>query len=230
MYAQGHYYDGRGRSGLGMLGRKPERTFRVSTGVTRSPRYVEPVFTFPRRPVALTFPRRPVAPIKRPPHITGAPTRHARGRRTHARFARPRRPSKAAMVRARKQFLTWLKKWQPQLYARAVASANQSARQPGGLGQLHGWWDDLSAKLSDLGGKYLQFKTQKEILDAQLERTKQGLPPFETAHIAPTIAIRPDPGTTAQITGAIGVGMERLLPWVIGGVGAAILLPRLMKR
>ncbi len=140
-----------------------------------------------------------------------------------------KRPSKAALTRNRQAFVTWVKNWAPDIYAAAKFKADQEELTDGTLGQLAGWWESFSTSVTDLGGKYLQFQTQKEILDAQLERMKQGLPPLQTSEYAPTIAIKPDAGTTAEITGAIGAGFGRMLPFIaIGGV-AFILLMRKKK-
>ena len=75
--------------------------------------------------------------------------------------------------------------------------------------------------------QYLQFRTQKEILDAQLERMRAGLPPLQTSEYAPTVAVKVDPGTTAEITGAIGTGLGRMLPFIaIGGLALLFLMRR----
>lgn len=119
-------------------------------------------------------------------------------------------PSKAAKVANQKRFLRWLEAWNPQLHAAAVNAANAVTENDTGLGALNSWWDSFTDKISQLGSKYVQFRTQKEILDAQMERMRQGLPPLETGQYAPTVAIKPDAGTTAEITSAIGSGIGKL--------------------
>jgi len=137
------------------------------------------------------------------------------------------KPNKGKMIRNRQAFINWIKNWAPEIYAAAKLKADRVEASDGTLGQLAGWWDTFSDTLADLGGKYLQFKTQKEILEAQLERMRAGEPPLQTSEYAPTIAIKPDPGTTREITGAIGAGFGKMLPWIaIAGVGVILLMRR----
>lgn len=136
-----------------------------------------------------------------------------------------RAPSRATQIRYRRQFVNWLKDWAPQIYIDAKKKADQVESNDGALGQLAGWWETFTESAADIGGQYLQFKTQKEILDAQMERMRGGLPPLQTSEYAPTIAIKPDAGTTREITGAIGAGFGSMLPWLaIGGLGLFLLM------
>lgn len=140
---------------------------------------------------------------------------------------RKRRVNKAKTIRHRQAFINWVKNWAPGLYVRAKKKADLVEATEGTLGQLGGWWDTFQESITDLGGKYLQFRTQKEILEAQLERMRAGLPPLQTSEYAPTIAIKPDPGTTREITGAIGAGLGRMLPFIaIGGVALLVMMRR----
>lgn len=135
--------------------------------------------------------------------------------------------SKAAKIRRRQQFINWLKNWSPKLYMRAKAKADAVEAKEGTLGQLGGWWETFTENLTEVGGAVLQYKTQKAILDAQLERMRQGLPPLQTSEYAPTIAIKPDPGTTREITGAIGAGFGKMLPFIaIGGLALLLMMRR----
>ena len=140
-----------------------------------------------------------------------------------------RRPiSRAKKIRHRQQFIGWLKNWAPQLYARAKAKADAvEAReaQNNTLGNLGTWWDTFSENVAEVGGAILQYKTQKAILEAQLERMRAGEPPLQTSEYAPTVAVKIDPGTTAEVTGAIGAGFGRMLPFIaIGGVALLLMM------
>ena len=126
--------------------------------------------------------------------------------------------------------MTWLQRWAPKVYAHAKKRADVAAANDGALNGLGGWWDTFTDSVSDLGGKYLQFRTQKEILEAQMQRMQQGLPPLQTSEYAPTIAVKPDAGTTREITGAIGAGFSRMVPWIVIGGGALMLLTVGRKR
>ena len=251
---QGEYDSGRGRDGLGGVWPTDPYSdiasdvgnvytagwagapglnapkFVKSTGVTLDPAYA-----------AKLARQRRIAPP--PGKVVGVPTRAGmtrvgtpRGTRAPQRIKPPRRlphrrrrPSKGEAMRNRTRFLHWIKRWNPHIYAQAVAAANRT-QASGGTGALYGWFDDFTSKVADLGGKFLQFKTQKEILDAQMERLRSGLPPLETGQYAPTVGVQisPDPATTAHITGAIGTGLGKLAtPLMLGGAAlAAILLLR----
>jgi hypothetical protein len=140
---------------------------------------------------------------------------------------RQRKPTRRALTRYRQNFIKWLQNWAPEIYAASKAKADTVEQTEGTLGQLSGWWETFQDSVADLGGKYLQYRTQKEILDAQLERMKQGLPPLQTSEYAPTVIVKPDPGTTAEITGAIGAGLGRMLPFIaIGGVALLLMMRR----
>ena len=144
-------------------------------------------------------------------------------------LSRRRRPvSKAKRIRHRQQFIGWLKNWAPQLYAEAKKKADVAeANEGGALGNLGGWWDTFQEAVVNIGGKYLEFKTQKEILEAQLERMRAGEPPLQTSEYAPTIAIKAAPETVRQMTGAIGAGLMGMLPYIaVGGLVLVLLLRR----
>ncbi len=85
-----------------------------------------------------------------------------------------------------------------------------------------GWLDKLIGAATTIAPAYLQFQQQKEILDMQLERAKQGLPPLETAYMAPTVRIQtelsPEAARTAREGIAAGLGNLALPILLVGGV------------
>ncbi len=200
--AQGSYNAGRGRDGLNAAP-MIDAAYRTSRFGTAVPTSVRPAsITGKPMPVGWT-PAARVPPVCRPC------------------------PRKQVTVRNRQQFINWLKLWAPALYADAKQKADVIERAEPSLGQLGGWWDTFTEKLTDIGGKYLQYRTQREILKAQLERMQAGLPPLQTSEYAPTIAFKPDPGTTREITSAIGAGFGKLLPWLaVAGVALVVLMRR----
>lgn len=206
---QGTFDEGRGASGLGTVRYVPVLS-RLGPGVKTS-----------HRPPRLTGkPKRPSSTDMRS-YPAGVTTGWMRD------YQPPRRaPRKVVRIRHRQQFINWLKRWAPQVYVGAKKRADVDQAHEGTLNGLGGWWESFSDGVVDLGGKVLQYKTQKEILDAQLERMRRGLPPLQTSEYAPTIAIKPDAGTTREITGAIGAGFGQILPWAAAGVGLFLLLGR----
>jgi len=230
--AQGRYDQGRGADGLSAIRYRPARFgagVRMSdrplhvTGKPRPPASLDPRRVFLRAPTAADMFRQ-----KKPAQASNKIRPGIKLPYGRSMWVPPRkRLSKAATIRQRQQFVTWMRNWAPDIFAAAKHKADQAERTDGALGQLAGWWETFSTSVTDLGGKYLQFQTQKEILDAQMERMKQGLPPLQTSEYAPTIAIKPDAGTTAEITGAIGAGFGKMLPFIaIGGVAMVLLMRR----
>lgn len=241
---QGTFDDGRGASGLNSLATVMRMTTRYGTGTprgTRPPRLTgkRSRLTDPRLVASggkvasgLPFkilPARPTIALGPPAVgretvvVTSTP---ARPTRPPLVVSSPRRLSKAARIRHRRQFVNWLQRWAPQLYADAKKHADVAQAREGTLDGLAGWWESFNDFASNVGGKYLQFRTQKDILDAQMERMRQGLPPLQTGEYAPTFAVKPDPETTAEITGAIGAGFAKVLPWAAAGLGLFFLLGR----
>ena len=202
--AQGNYNQGRGRDGLGLV--RAGSRFGAGVRTAERPLRVGGRRSFDvDRSAATTFVRGDVPKgIARTPAQIYLPAQAAVN-------VRRRKPSRLQKIRDRRQFINWLKRWSPKLYADAKAKADLVEQGEATLGGLGGWWDSFTESLTDLGGKYVQFQTQKEILDAQMERMRQGLPPLQTSEYAPTIAIKPDAGTTREITGAIGAGFGSLL-------------------
>lgn len=181
-----------------------------------------------RVPLRVPWDRGTRGPIEKPsaPIVEAilAPVRDPRRRR--------RTPLKrGAKIRQRRQFINWMKNWAPQLYAAAKIKADKVEANEGGLGALGTWWDSFTESIKDLGGQYLQYKTQKEILEAQLERMRAGEPPLQTSEYAPTVRIGIDPGTTREVVGAIGTGFGKLLPFIaIGGVALLLMMRRRPRR
>lgn len=88
-----------------------------------------------------------------------------------------------------------------------------------------GWLDKLIGAATTIAPAYLQFQQQKEILDMQLERAKQGLPPLETAYMAPTVRIQTELSPEALRTARTGIaeGMGKLAFPLLLAVGAFML-------
>lgn len=89
-----------------------------------------------------------------------------------------------------------------------------------------GWLDKLIGAATTIAPAYLQFQQQKEILDMQLERAKQGLPPLETAYMAPTVRVQTELGPEAQRAAREGItaGLGTLAFPLILVAGAFLLM------
>lgn len=152
------------------------------------------------------------------------------------------RPSQrdAPSPRHRKQFLAWLKRFSPLIYAKLHSAGGPLA----GLGQSTvtetqtpanaSRWRDLIDSVRELGTVYIQGNIQKDILDAQLKRMELGLAPLETSQIAPTVHVGVDPAQVQAMLAAArqsaSAGIQKwILPGVLG-IGAYFLLQQRPKR
>ncbi len=93
-----------------------------------------------------------------------------------------------------------------------------------------GWLNKVIDAASTIAPAYLQFQQQKEILDMQLERAKQGLPPLETAYLAPTIRIQPELSPEARQAVTTGIQNLALPVLLIGGVALLATMGRRRRR
>jgi len=150
-----------------------------------------------------------------------------------------RRPSKAERARNQQRFVQMIKRTHPRLYAIAKARIGEPPAGMGGLGQEKTvatadsgtWFSRLTDTLSTLAPSYLQYKSQKELLEIQLERAQQGLPPLETTQYAPAVQIGLDPAQTrAAISEAGAAAGDFLRQPMVLAAGAGLVLLVMMRR
>lgn len=141
-------------------------------------------------------------------------------------------------TQAKKDTLLWFKKNEPYIYR--VAMRKMEIDQGGELGAIE-WgaigssigkaFNSLTTTVSNLAPQYLQFQQQKKVMDMQLKRAQQGLPPANIQDYAPVVKLEPSitPETEAAITrSAVQVtnsAAQKMLPFLIGGglLGAFLL-------
>lgn len=132
---------------------------------------------------------------------------------------------KVGQAQARKMFLQWLQRNDPFLYKTARRVAVMRKQNLSGMGEFK--WGEFFQSATDTIKNalptYLQTKQQKEIMDIQMERARQGLPPLETTQYTSPITISPQisPDTEAAMNrialNTVQGGLGKLLPWIIGG-------------
>lgn len=182
---------------------------------------------------------------RRPASITGDPTRVARVVKLNARqtawgSGRSRRPpSRAERARNEQRFVQMMKKTHPRLYALAKQRAGEPPAGLGALGQkttttadtAGTWFSRFTDTVTSLAPTYLQYQSQKELLQIQLERARQGLAPLETSQYAPAVQIGLDPAQTRAAIAAAGTRAGEFLtqPMVLAA-GAGLLLLVLMRK
>lgn len=122
-------------------------------------------------------------------------------------------------------FAKWLKKWRPSLYAAAMSAT--SSPSLGAIDDDTGEWSPLGAAISDwvdslksIADRLLPTVYEKKVLEAQLQRVRQGLPPAPTAAVQHQAAIatraagHPVPPALAGLFSAKGLVLAGL---AIGG-------------
>ncbi len=96
------------------------------------------------------------------------------------------------------------------------------------------WLDKLVGAAKDIAPAFIQFKQQKEILDMQVERARQGLPPLEAAYIAPTVRIQTELSPEMMTTARAGIteGLQKLaVPlFLVGGLAVFMMTRRKGRR
>jgi hypothetical protein len=120
---------------------------------------------------------------------------------------------------AGRKFAHWIKGEFPALYADAarrsgfaglgqdakagVPTTTAVAEQPSALQRF-------VTTITSLAPQYLQYRAQKDLLDVQLDRARQGLPPLRPTDYAPAVQLSVDPAMyTPQL--------DALKPWLLYG-------------
>lgn len=90
----------------------------------------------------------------------------------------------------------------------------------------------LSTTVQNVLPQAIQYKTQKDILKAQLKRGEQGLPPLDVMDYSPVFRVAPDfsPESEAALTrmaiDTTGSALTKILPYAAFGLALVLLLRR----
>lgn len=143
-------------------------------------------------------------------------------------------------TKARAQFLTWLKESDPEAFEQILQKmgmdTNGNQVSLGdippinyglyGMGQTDGedtrtWWQKLADTVTSLGTAVIGYKTQKNILETNLQRAEQGLPPLDMSEGAPVVKTQVDisPEIMAKLQESAAAGMQNIL--LFGGIALA---------
>lgn len=134
-------------------------------------------------------------------------------------------------MQSKKAFFAWLAQRHPELLRAAIRQAKrEGAIEPFGFGvgqteteaekpageTEKAWYERLLDTVTETAGKilpvYYQSKAQRELIELNLERAKQGLPPIESTQVAPTIRTQ------------VGIDPAVMNMLVFGGLGLAVFL------
>lgn len=132
---------------------------------------------------------------------------------------------------AKMKFVQWLKENDPALYV-VVKKRLEMEKAQNGLGnvdeQKPSIWQTITQTIKDVAPTLVQLPFQKKLLDAQMKRAEQGLPPLNVDDYTPTMKI----GATitpeneqaltriAQETAKSGIAesFQKILPFAAGGL------------
>lgn len=135
------------------------------------------------------------------------------------------------VTQARLQFLSWLQEKHPALFEAAIVQADKTTPVAATLGQNGaevqqaandpGFWDRLQNAAIGLGTTYLTLKNQRDAMQLNLERARQGLPPIDAGVTAPVIRTEIDlpPDVVDRVTQSAGIQVNKILLW--GGLALA---------
>ncbi len=132
------------------------------------------------------------------------------------------------LTKTQQQFVKWMRVNEPRLYRAAASAAgsatgNTSVLSAADTGQPAGgsWWDSFIGAAKQLVPVAIQARSQKRILDVQLRRAEQGLPPLQTSQIAPTVNVQAGvtPDLKKILIPALAIGGGLLLYFMFGKKG-----------
>lgn len=142
------------------------------------------------------------------------------------------------------KFAQWVGTAFPKLYAaaerhttgktlggvRGLRGLGQDETPAAGDSSSGGFWSNLVDTITKIAPQYLQYKTQQDLLDAQLARARAGLPPLNTSQYAPSVQFSVNPQQASQ---AAAYAWAQAKPFVIAGavgLGALLLFRTLSPR
>lgn len=124
---------------------------------------------------------------------------------------------------ARLQFATWLKRENPELFRRAMAMAERQTPALGDTAPVAApsFWSKFADSLTNLATAAFALKSQKAILQTNIQRAQQGLPPVSMEQGAPVVRTQIDvtPEVATRLQESAAEGTRKLL--LYGGLAAA---------
>ena len=127
----------------------------------------------------------------------------------------------AATKQSAIQYVQWVQKTYPNLYRAAIRQVGPPPA--GGLGDVAttnvsftDWLSNMGNTLVDLAPQYLQYQMQQDLMEMQLQRAQQGLPPANVADYSPVLRVEAGPETQQAITTGIGQYVAPML--IVGGI------------
>lgn len=138
---------------------------------------------------------------------------------------------------SQQEFINWVRQNQPFIFEIAKERANLLDQGLGNISDnVTGFFNNLVDTVKNVAPQYINFRQQKKLLDIQINRAKNNLPPLDADKFTPAIKIAPviTPETAEQAKEiarkSIAESFNANKLMLFGG-GALLLfmLPRLMR-
>lgn len=136
-------------------------------------------------------------------------------------------------LQAKTQFVNWVRKNDPFLYAVAKKRAELvKSDELNGI-DIGGFFNNLVDTVKSIAPTVITYQGQKKILDVQIQRARNGLPPLDSSQYTPTVKVEaqltPENERAAQRIAINTVkesaqGMQKYMLIGIAGVLAYVLL------
>ncbi len=146
------------------------------------------------------------------------------------------------------KYLEWLYKKDPFLFAVAVKRATGKNITASGLGGLAGIADifgalkninfgNLATSIATTATQLATSKAQIDIVKAQTQRAVNGQPPIDVQYYPTATNFNPLTAngqmavntTAAQLGSNSGFNVMSMLPWIVLGIGGALIISRLRR-
>lgn len=93
---------------------------------------------------------------------------------------------------SKQEFINWMRQNQPFIYEIAVERANLLDKGLGNISEnVTGFFNNLVDTVKNVAPQYINFRQQKKLLDIQINRAKNNLPPLDADKFTPAIKIAP---------------------------------------
>lgn len=122
------------------------------------------------------------------------------------------------LTTTQQQFVNWLRVNEPIVFQSAKNAANNAVGLSAADTAEGNWWDSFVGAAKQLVPVIVQAKSQKKILDVQLRRAQQGLPPLDAGQIAPTVRVQAGltPSMKKILIPSLAIGAGLLFYFMMG--------------
>lgn len=124
---------------------------------------------------------------------------------------------------ANKELYNWLKDNDPFLLE---VAKQRYALEQSGLAGFTDFLNNIVETVKNVAPSVVNMQSQKKILDIQLKRAEQNLPPLDTTQYSPVIRVAPEITPQAQAAArniavdTMSTGLNKILPFALAGIAA----------